>query len=85
LPYATCFSIAASFIGLPDELKYSFGKWNPMTHGNITFVIFLLSVRYVKRPRMHSQAVLTNNFARLAWFAGVGRTAYYYGKRVKVD
>ncbi|KAG1829478.1 hypothetical protein EV424DRAFT_1470738 [Suillus variegatus] len=58
--------IAASFIGLPDELKYSYGKWNPMTHGNITFVIFLLSVR-------------------LAWFAGVGRTTYYYGKRTKVD
>ncbi|KAG1809935.1 uncharacterized protein HD556DRAFT_1316715 [Suillus plorans] len=58
--------IAASFIGLPDELKYSYGKWNPMTHGNITFVIFLLS-------------------ARLAWFAGVGRATYYYGKRAKVD
>jgi len=58
--------IAASFIGLPDELKYSFDKWNPMTHGNITFVIFLFS-------------------ARLAWFAGIGRTTYYYRKRAKVD
>lgn len=35
--------------------------------------------------RMHRQAFLTSNFVRLAWFAGVGRTAYYYGKRVKVD
>lgn len=46
--FNTFFSIAASFIGLPDELKYSFDKWNPMTHGNITFVIFLLSVRYAE-------------------------------------
>ncbi|KAI0771040.1 hypothetical protein BD413DRAFT_554724 [Trametes elegans] len=34
-----------SFVGLPAELKYDFARWNPMTHGNITFVVFLLSMR----------------------------------------
>ncbi|KAH7926201.1 hypothetical protein BV22DRAFT_1033124 [Leucogyrophana mollusca] len=56
--------IAASFIGLPRELQFSPAAWNPMTHGNITFVVFLLSVR-------------------LAWFAGIGRTRYYYGQKPK--
>ncbi|KAH9981835.1 hypothetical protein BJV74DRAFT_853170 [Russula compacta] len=37
--------IAASFIGLPDSLKYHPELWNPMTHGNISFVIVLLFVR----------------------------------------
>ncbi|KAH7911814.1 hypothetical protein BJ138DRAFT_1005833 [Hygrophoropsis aurantiaca] len=50
-----------SFINLPSELKFAFAAWNPMTHGNITFVIGLLAVR-------------------LAWFAGIGRTRYYYGQ-----
>lgn len=39
-------SIIATFIGLPTEMRYNFLAWNPMTHGNITFVIFLCSVRY---------------------------------------
>ncbi|EIW65221.1 uncharacterized protein TRAVEDRAFT_68765 [Trametes versicolor FP-101664 SS1] len=34
-----------SFVGLPAELKYDFARWNSMTHGNITFVVFLLSMR----------------------------------------
>ncbi|KAI1790445.1 hypothetical protein LXA43DRAFT_1016239 [Ganoderma leucocontextum] len=34
-----------SWVGLPDDLKYDFARWNSMTHGNITFVIFLLSMR----------------------------------------
>ncbi|GBE78702.1 predicted protein [Sparassis crispa] len=34
-----------SFVGLPKELQYDFGSWNSMTHGNITFVIVLLSCR----------------------------------------
>ncbi|KAF8554553.1 hypothetical protein OG21DRAFT_1412345 [Imleria badia] len=38
-------TIIASWIGLPEDLRYSFGSWNPMTHGNITFVIFLLGMR----------------------------------------
>ncbi|KIJ59823.1 hypothetical protein HYDPIDRAFT_177691 [Hydnomerulius pinastri MD-312] len=54
-------SVTASWIGLPDELRYSFGAWNPMTHGNITFTVFLCCMR-------------------LAWFAGIGRTRYYYGR-----
>jgi len=37
--------IVASYIGLPSELRDDVASWNPMTHGNITFVIFLLSVR----------------------------------------
>ena len=40
-------SIIWSWVGLPDELKYAFGRWNSMTHGNITFVVFLLSMRFV--------------------------------------
>jgi len=57
--------IAATFIGLPADIRYDFASWNSMTHGSITFVIFLLSVR-------------------LAWFAGLGRTTYYYGKGPQV-
>jgi hypothetical protein len=37
--------IAASFIGLPDSLKYHPELWNPTTHGNISFVIVLLLFR----------------------------------------
>lgn len=37
----------ATVIGLPDDIKYDFASWNPMTHGSVTFVIVLLSVRYV--------------------------------------
>jgi len=40
-------SIAASFIGLPDSLKYHPELWNPATHGNISFVIVLLLFRFV--------------------------------------
>lgn len=40
-------SILWSFVGLPAELKYDFARWNSMTHGNITFVVFLLSMRHV--------------------------------------
>ncbi|KAA1466683.1 hypothetical protein DENSPDRAFT_831559 [Dentipellis sp. KUC8613] len=53
--------IAATFAGLPSDLKYSPQSWNPTTHGNISFVIFLL-------------------LSRIAWFLGIGRTTYYYGK-----
>jgi len=34
-----------SWIGLPEELRYAPLSWNSMTHGNITFVIVLLSGR----------------------------------------
>ncbi|KAI0306898.1 hypothetical protein B0F90DRAFT_1622018 [Multifurca ochricompacta] len=37
--------IVASFIGLPESLKYRPGLWNPTTHGNISFVIILLLFR----------------------------------------
>ncbi|EKM60496.1 uncharacterized protein PHACADRAFT_189629 [Phanerochaete carnosa HHB-10118-sp] len=39
--------IAASWIGLPGSLRYDFASWNGTTHGNITFVIFLLFSRCV--------------------------------------
>ncbi|KAF8270974.1 hypothetical protein EI94DRAFT_1569512 [Lactarius quietus] len=42
---SACFSIIASFIGLPDSLKYRPDLWNPTTHGNISFVIILLLFR----------------------------------------
>ncbi|KAF9242349.1 hypothetical protein BU15DRAFT_72877 [Melanogaster broomeanus] len=50
-----------SWIGLPEDLRYSPASWNPMTHGNIIYTAFLFGMR-------------------LAWFAGIGRTTYYYGK-----
>ncbi|KAJ7139468.1 hypothetical protein C8R44DRAFT_604896 [Mycena epipterygia] len=37
--------IAATFAGLPAGIRYAPLDWNPMTHGNISFVVFLFSVR----------------------------------------
>ncbi|KAF5336818.1 hypothetical protein D9757_014653 [Collybiopsis confluens] len=37
--------ILASFVGLPSELRYNPGSWNATTHGNISFTLFLFSVR----------------------------------------
>ncbi|GJE94183.1 hypothetical protein PsYK624_103510 [Phanerochaete sordida] len=54
--------IAATWVGLPESLRYDFASWNGTTHGNITFVVFLL-------------------LSRIAWFAGVGRTRYYFGQK----
>ncbi|THH13570.1 hypothetical protein EW146_g6665 [Bondarzewia mesenterica] len=53
--------IGATFIGLPEDIKYSPQIWNATTHGNISFVIVLLTFR-------------------VAWFLGIGRQTYYYGK-----
>ncbi|THH09426.1 hypothetical protein EW145_g2036 [Phellinidium pouzarii] len=50
-----------TLVGLPPDIRYNPLVWNPMTHGNISFVVVLLS-------------------ARLAWFMGIGRKTYYYGK-----
>lgn len=41
-------SVAASFIGLPDSLRYHPELWNATTHGNISFVIVLLLFRFVR-------------------------------------
>ena len=38
-------SIIATWIGLPVELRYAIADWNSTTHGNITFVIFLMVSR----------------------------------------
>ncbi|KAI0035395.1 hypothetical protein K488DRAFT_76642 [Vararia minispora EC-137] len=38
-------SIVATFVGLPEDLRYSPHLWNSMTHGNITTVIVLLAGR----------------------------------------
>lgn len=38
-------SIIWSWVGLPDDLKYSPLAWNSMTHGNISFVVVLLAGR----------------------------------------
>jgi hypothetical protein len=40
-------SIIATFVGLPNELRYSPHLWNSMTHGNITTVVVLLAGRFV--------------------------------------
>ncbi|KAI0344241.1 hypothetical protein BDW22DRAFT_1144872 [Trametopsis cervina] len=37
--------IIASWIGLPEYLRYAIADWNGTTHGNITFVVFLLVSR----------------------------------------
>lgn len=47
-------SIIASWIGLPDYLRYAPAEWNATTHGNITFVVFLLASRYVCVTDRHS-------------------------------
>ncbi|KAG9310304.1 hypothetical protein JVU11DRAFT_9425 [Chiua virens] len=57
-------SALVTWIGLPVELRLAFGSWNPMTHGNITFSLFLFATR-------------------LAWFAGIGRQRFYYGKTAR--
>ncbi|KAJ7789478.1 hypothetical protein B0H14DRAFT_2944526 [Mycena olivaceomarginata] len=38
-------SIAATFAGLPADIRYAPLAWNPMTHGNISIVVVLFSVR----------------------------------------
>ncbi|KAI0706211.1 hypothetical protein BC835DRAFT_1260788 [Cytidiella melzeri] len=37
--------IIATMVGLPEDLRYAVGSWNATTHGNITFVVFLLVSR----------------------------------------
>ncbi|KAJ6519250.1 hypothetical protein C8R45DRAFT_1085282 [Mycena sanguinolenta] len=37
--------IAATLAGLPADIRYAPMAWNPMTHGNISIVVVLLSVR----------------------------------------
>jgi hypothetical protein len=45
LAFADVTHIVATLICLPEGLKYSPGKWNPMTHGNISFVVVLFLLR----------------------------------------
>ena len=71
----------ATAIGLPDNIKYNIASWNSMTHGNVTFVIVLLGARYVAKSSDASYNDETWLLLRLAWFAGVGRTRYYYGQK----
>ncbi|KAK7688108.1 hypothetical protein QCA50_008478 [Cerrena zonata] len=37
--------IVVSWLALPTSLRYSFSSWNGTTHGNVTFVVFLLATR----------------------------------------
>ncbi|KAJ6626963.1 hypothetical protein B0H10DRAFT_2210834 [Mycena sp. CBHHK59/15] len=37
--------IAATLAGLPPAMRYDVLAWNPMTHGNISIVVVLFSVR----------------------------------------
>ncbi|KAJ3805533.1 hypothetical protein EV368DRAFT_51937 [Lentinula lateritia] len=37
--------VLATFIGLPSDLQFNIVSWNGTTHGNITFTLFLFSVR----------------------------------------
>ncbi|KII86495.1 hypothetical protein PLICRDRAFT_44089 [Plicaturopsis crispa FD-325 SS-3] len=45
LAIADATHIAASFIGLPENLRYNPTAWNATTHGNISFVVLLLGGR----------------------------------------
>jgi len=37
--------VFASVVGLPPDAQFNFTSWNATTHGNITFTLFLFSVR----------------------------------------
>jgi hypothetical protein len=39
------FSIAATIVGLPPDVRYNPVAWNSVIHGNITVVVFLFAVR----------------------------------------
>ncbi|KAJ7171744.1 hypothetical protein C8R43DRAFT_1146093 [Mycena crocata] len=43
--HLTFSSIGATFAGLPADIRYAPLAWNPMTHGNISIVVVLFSVR----------------------------------------
>lgn len=79
----SCYSIVATLIGLPSEIRSDFSSWNSMTHGNITFVVILCSVRYVFRLLWIWELDIfgwCNWSTRIAWFLGIGRKTYYYGQ-----
>ena len=74
-------SIIWSLVGLPPSLRYAFTQWNAMTHGNITFVVVLVSMRCA-RPFLSAASKCDRDtlLGRIAWFLGIGRTRYYYGQ-----
>ncbi|KAH9949456.1 hypothetical protein B0H21DRAFT_727985 [Amylocystis lapponica] len=37
--------VLVTFVTLPTGLRYDFTNWNSMTHGNITFTVFLCACR----------------------------------------
>ncbi|KAI0809093.1 hypothetical protein BC629DRAFT_1481914 [Irpex lacteus] len=37
--------IIATLVGLPPDLRYAVAQWNATTHGNVTFVVFLMVSR----------------------------------------
>ncbi|KAF9263102.1 hypothetical protein L218DRAFT_944804 [Marasmius fiardii PR-910] len=45
LAIADVIHISSSFIGLPQDLRFSVQEWNGTTHGNITITTFLFVVR----------------------------------------
>ncbi|KAF9004164.1 hypothetical protein BDZ89DRAFT_1026399 [Hymenopellis radicata] len=45
LAFADVTHVVSSFIGLPVEMRYNPAAWNPTTHGNISFTVFLFLVR----------------------------------------
>ncbi|KAF8554564.1 hypothetical protein OG21DRAFT_1412372, partial [Imleria badia] len=56
----------AAWVNLPEDLRYSFGSWNAMTQGNITFTIFLFSMRLawlagIGRQRYHYGKAVPKN------------------------
>ena len=81
MPLHTSRSIIWSLAGLPPSLRYAFTQWNAMTHGNITFVVVLVSMRCARPFVPVACEPDRNTFpGRIAWFLGIGRTRYYYGQ-----
>lgn len=79
-PYFVRLSIITTFIALPQDLAYKPSDWNSMTHGNITVVIVLLFFRCLSIPVLSTILIFIYTLYRVAWFMGIGRTRYYYGK-----
>ena len=76
-------SIIVTFVGLPLNMRTDFWAWNGMTHGSITFVVVLFSVRCVHHSSIHVHNTLSQYYElSVAWFLGIGRTRYYFGQTV---
>lgn len=70
----------ASFIGLPDDLKYDFASWNPMTPWQHQLCCLPTGDEVSVATIRHLDRYIYCMLHRIAWFVGVSRKTYYYGK-----